>query len=337
MKVAMVGAGSWGTTLAMHLSRLGHEVTLWVYEPDLLGRIRHTRVNDLYLPGFRIPEGVLLSGSLEETVRGAEAVVLATPSHVLRAVLGSMRPHLSGRQALVSVAKGIETDSLMTMSQVVSSVVGRARFAVLSGPSFAREVAEGLPTAVTIASREEELARRLQSALSSKQFRAYAHHDVIGTELGGAVKNVIAIAAGISDGLGFGLNARAALITRGLSEMTRLGIAMGADAMTFGGLSGNGDLILTCTGDLSRNRGVGLRVGRGEGIDAIRGSMTAVAEGILTTRSVRDLARRWGVEMPITEQVYQVLYGGKDPGAAVADLMTRPLKREILFAGCPSA
>lgn len=335
MKISVIGAGSWGTTLANHLAGLGHEVTLWVYEAELLDRMRAVRENPRYLPGVRLHEAICLEGDLVAAARSGECLVMAVPSHVYRQVLQRAMPGLSPGQVIVSATKGIEVGTLMTMSQVVRSVVGEMPYAVLSGPSFAREVAQGLPTAVTMASSSQELAGQLQAEFSSERLRVYAHDDVLGAELGGAIKNVIAIAAGISDGLGFGLNARAALLTRGLSEMMRLGIQMGANPLTFGGLSGIGDLILTCTGDLSRNRTVGLRIARGETLQEIRGSMVAVAEGITTTLSLKELAARQKVEMPIAQQVYMVLYEGKDPRKALSDLMNRPLKRELSFPKNP--
>jgi glycerol-3-phosphate dehydrogenase (NAD(P)+) len=331
MKLGVIGAGSWGTTLASLLGKRGHDVSLWVYEEELLASMKSHRVNHLYLPGVKIEESVFLTGDLGEACRGAECLIMAVPSHVYRDVLERMAPSLRGDEVLVSATKGIEAGTLMTMSQVAASVLGEVRYAVLSGPSFAREVSLGLPTAVTVAAFSLDLAQRLQEEFSTERFRVYAHDDVLGTELGGAIKNVIAIAAGISDGLGLGLNARAALITRGLSEMIRLGAKMGANPLTFGGLSGVGDLILTCTGDLSRNRTVGLRIAKGESLEQIRKSMLQVAEGVTTTLSLRELARREGVDMPIAEQVYLVLYEGKDPLQAMKDLMNRPLKREIYF------
>lgn len=331
MRFAVIGAGSWGTTLANHLCGLGHEVVLWVYEAELLEEMRSQRLNQIYLPGVPVHPQMGLEGDLLEACDGAGCLVMAVPSHVYRQVLAKLLPVLDGSKVIVSATKGIEVDTLMTMSQVVASMAGGVLYAALSGPSFAKEVARGLPTAVTIASKSPDLAARLQSLFSSERFRVYAHDDVLGTELGGAVKNVIAIAAGISDGLGFGLNARAALLTRGLSEMMRLGMKMGANPLTFGGLSGIGDLILTCTGDLSRNRTVGLRIARGESLEEISRSMVAVAEGVITTRSLRQLAAREQVDMPIAEQVYQILYQGKEPMEALNELMNRPLKREISF------
>lgn len=332
MRVSVIGAGSWGTTLANLLAGKGQRVTLWVYEADLLESMQENRENHLYLPGVKLSDSIALTGDLEEACKRAECIVMAVPSHVFRAVFLGLGRFLRGTEIIVSATKGIEEDTLMTMSQVVRSVMGNLTYAALSGPSFAREVSGGLPTAVTIACASMDVAVRLQEEFSTDRFRVYAHNDVIGTELGGAVKNVIAIAAGISDGLGFGLNARAALLTRGLSEMIKLGVKLGANPLTFGGLSGVGDLILTCTGDLSRNRTLGLRIARGETIDEITRGMVQVAEGVITTRSLRRLAQREGIEMPIVDQVYLVLYEGKDPFEAMKDLMTRPLKREIVFS-----
>ncbi len=329
MRFAVIGAGSWGTTLANHLCGLGHEVNLWVYEADLLEQMRSQRLNPIYLPGVPVHPRMGLEGDILKACEEAGYLLMAVPSHVYRQVLERLLPVLDSSKVVISATKGIEVGTLMTMSQVVGSMAEGIPYAVISGPSFAKEVARGLPTAVTIASRSSELAARLQNIFSSERFRVYAHDDVIGAELGGAVKNVIAIAAGISDGLGFGLNARAALLTRGLSEMMRLGVRMGANPLTFGGLSGIGDLILTCTGDLSRNRTVGLRIAGGESLEEISRSMVAVAEGVITTRSLRELAHREQVDMPIAEQVYQVLYKGKNPMEALNDLMNRPLKREI--------
>ncbi len=329
MNISIVGAGAWGTALAVYLNKMGHSVRLWVYEEELCRAICDGRINTYYLPEVVIDEEIEVHRSLERASRDCEAILLAVPSHAFRDVFVPLSRHLSGDQILISASKGIESRSLKTMSRIIEEVRPNAKVAVLSGPSFAREVCQGLPTAVTVASKESDVAVRIQKDFSSDRFRIYAHDDVIGTEIGGAVKNVIAIATGISDGLGFGLNARAALITRGLAEMMRLGIPMGASEMTFSGLSGLGDLILTCTGDLSRNRTVGLRIGRGEGVESVTGTMKSVAEGVRTTLSVRSLAIQYGIEMPITEQVYLVLYEKKDPKDACVDLMTRSLKKEI--------
>jgi glycerol-3-phosphate dehydrogenase (NAD(P)+) len=328
MRIGVIGAGSWGTTLALYLNRLGHEVTLWAYEKELVEEIHRRRENSLYLPGVHIDESLQVTVDLEEAIHGKKAVLFVVPSQFYRGVLRQAKPYLSLNQAFISATKGIETGSLMTMSQIVHQEIGRIPYAVLSGPSFAEEVVQGFPTVVTLASQDMEMAGALQKAFASEVFRIYVHDDVIGTELGGAVKNVIAIAVGICDGLGFGLNARAALITRGLYEMIKLGVVLGANPMTFAGLSGLGDLILTCTGDLSRNRTLGLQIGRGTSLEEVTRQMKAVAEGVETTRSLKRLAERHGIEMPITEQVYMVLFEKKDPREAVSELMTRTLKRE---------
>jgi glycerol-3-phosphate dehydrogenase (NAD(P)+) len=328
--VAILGAGSWGAALALHLAGLGHEVTLW-------GRSRAT-TDELAAagehpshPGIRFPTNLRTSADLAGAVQGVDAVLFGCPSHAVRGVAEQVRPVLRGRPLLVSTAKGVEQDTQMTMSAVLEEVVGaqyRDRVAVLSGPSFAREVALGMPTVVTAAARDLEVAGELQRLFNGPTFRVYTATDLVGVEIGGAVKNVIAVAAGLSDGLGFGHNTRAALITRGLAEICRLAIRLGADRETLYGLSGLGDLVLTCTGDLSRNRTVGLRLGRGESLDQIVASMKEVAEGVRNTRSVQDLATSAGVEMPITEQMYLLLYEGKDPRHAVVDLMTRRPKAE---------
>jgi glycerol-3-phosphate dehydrogenase (NAD(P)+) len=331
MQIGVIGAGSWGTTLAIHLNRLGHRVVLWIYEQELYEAMTATRENPYYFPGHRVDTEIELTTDLDQAVRNRDSVFFVVPSQFFRRIVEAARPFIGAGQVIVSATKGIENGSLMTMSQILYATLGDRPSAVLSGPSFAREVALGLPTAVTIASAEISRAVSLQNAVSSDSFRVYAHDDVIGTELGGAVKNLIAIAAGISDGLGFGLNARAALITRGLAEMIKLGTVMGADPMTFAGLSGLGDLVLTCTGDLSRNRTVGLRIGQGQTIERIQREMKSVAEGVETTLSLKQLAEKRGIEMPITEQVYRVLYEKKDPRTAVVDLMTRSLKKEIRY------
>lgn len=331
MKISVIGAGSWGTALADLLAKKGDDVTLWVYETDLAERLRSSRVNDLYLPGFTLSAGLQYTSDLATAVQGREVLVLVPPSQVMRQVVQQAVPHLQPGALIVSASKGIENDSLLPMSDVLFAVLPpscHSRLAFLSGPSFAREVAAGMPTAVVAASRDDAAARETQQLFSTDTFRVYANHDIVGVELGGAIKNVIAVGAGIADGLGFGYNTRAALITRGLAEITRLGLAMGADRETFSGLAGMGDLVLTCTGDLSRNRSVGIELGKGRKLEEILGGMRMVAEGVKTTLSTWQLANRLGVEMPITEQVYRVLYEGKDPRAAVTDLMLRELKHE---------
>jgi glycerol-3-phosphate dehydrogenase (NAD(P)+) len=329
--IAVIGAGSWGTTLADLLAKKGHAVTLWAYEPELVLEMRSSRENTLFLPGIKLHEKLRFTNDLEEAYAGCTMVLCVVPSQLVRLVMRNSLPFLPPDAVLVSASKGIELDTLDTISDIYRDICPTemyGRFAALSGPSFAREVAQEMPTAVTVASASEEVARRVQQAFTTSFFRVYRNEDVVGVELGGAIKNVIAIAAGISDGLGFGSNTRAALITRGLAEMTRLGLAMGAQAATFAGLAGMGDLVLTCTGDLSRNRSVGLQIGRGRSLTEILGEMRMVAEGVKTTESAFNLARRMGVEMPIIEQMYQMLYQDKPAREAVLELMTRNLKAE---------
>ena len=329
--VAIVGAGAWGTSLACTLADRYRRVTLWVYEADLAGEMLHTRENATYLPGVPLPPSVLPTSALERALEGQRFVIFVVPSHVFRRVVEEARAHLSADAVLVSATKGIETESLCTMSQVMRQTlppVQHAALAVLSGPSFAREVAARRPTAVVAASQDPQVARRVQVAVSGGPLRVYAGTDPLGVELGGAVKNVIAIAAGIVDALELGTNARAALITRGLAETTRLGVAMGAQAATFAGLAGMGDLILTCTGDLSRNRTLGKRLAGGSSLAEVLGSSRAVAEGVNACRSVVRLAERFGVEMPICRAVHRVLFEGQEPREAVVRLMTRDLRFE---------
>ena len=328
--VAILGAGSWGAALALHLARLGHDVRLWARSLERAEALAAAGEHASH-PGVAFPVNLRPTSNLRETVHGAAAVLLACPSHAIRGLTEQVRPLLEHRPLLVSTAKGVEQDTHLTMSAVIEQVVGpahRDRVVVLSGPSFAREVALGMPTAVTAAARDIEVAGEAQQLFTGPTFRVYTATDMVGVEIGGAVKNVIAVAAGVSDGLGFGHNTRAALITRGLTETSRLATQLGADRETLYGLSGLGDLVLTCTGDLSRNRTVGLRLGRGERLDDIIASMKEVAEGVRNTRSVRDLAATAGVEMPITEQMYLMLYEGKDARLAVVDLMTRRPKAE---------
>jgi glycerol-3-phosphate dehydrogenase (NAD(P)+) len=314
------------------LSSKGQAVSLWVYEKDLALRMAETRINDLYLPGNRLPDGLAITSSLEEAVRGSGIVLMVTPSHVTRRVLDGAAPFVSEDAVVVSATKGIENDTLMLMSEVVEDVLPKSfhsRLAYISGPSFAKEVAAGMPTAVSVASRNPAAAARVQAAFNTEYFRVYTNPDVLGVELGGSLKNVIAIAAGCSDGLGFGHNTKAALITRGLAEIARLGAAMGANPLTFAGLSGMGDLVLTCTGGLSRNRMVGEKLGQGMNIDEVVGEMTMVAEGVNTAKAAYGLSKKYGVTMPIVEQTYLLLYEGKDPKRVVRDLMTRDLKSEL--------
>lgn len=330
--LAVVGAGSWGTALAYHLAGKGLGVDLWVFEPEVAEQIRTRRENLAYLPKVKLPEAVNPLTSLEEVVKGQAVVLLVVPSHFMRGVVEQLSEFLSPGVILVSASKGIENQTLMTMSAVLEDVLPgdmAVHRAALSGPSFAREVGQNLPTAVTVACQDRRASVLLQHLFSSPSMRVYASQDLIGVELGGAIKNVFAIGAGISDGLELGHDARAALITRGLAEMSRLGVNMGANPLTFMGLAGMGDLVLTCTGDLSRNRTVGLKLGRGQRLADILAEMNMVAEGVKTTRSVYDLSQREGVDMPLSHEVYRVLYQDKDPKEALIDLMTRDLKDEI--------
>lgn len=331
MHIGVIGAGSWGTTLANLLAGKGFTIALWAYEAELAGSMAVKKENHLYLPGIPLSENIIPTASLEEAAGGKDLLFIVTPSHVVRQTLQNLAAHLSAQTMLVSASKGIENTTLLTMTAVISDVLGlkdRQRLAVLSGPTFALEVSKKIPSVVTLASENQPLAREIQQILSTPFFRVYTNADVAGVELGGALKNVIAIAAGISDGLGFGFNTRAALITRGLAEISRLALHMGADRNTLSGLSGLGDLVLTCTGELSRNRTVGVRLGRGESLAEITRDMRTVAEGIRTAESAHDLSRRMGVSMPITEQVNSILRGHKNPKEAVMELMTRDLKDE---------
>lgn len=330
--IGVIGAGGWGTALAKLLCDKGHDVTLWCHGEDSYREIQQDRVNHTYLPGVALPSSLKLSRALKVAAEKKTAIFLAVPSHFVREVMHSAAPHADPGTIIVCATKGIEEGKLITMGEVLGEIFGAAHkenHAFLSGPTFAVEVARGLPAAVTVASSSESVGKDVQAMLSSPNFRAYTSRDVVGVQIGGVVKNVIAIAAGISDGLGLGLNARAALVTRGLAEMTRLAVKMGGDPLTLSGLPGLGDLILTSTGDLSRNRGVGMQIARGKKLDNILGATRMVAEGIKNTRSVYLLARRLGVEMPIVEQMHLVLYEGKKPPEAVRDLMQRSLKAEL--------
>lgn len=332
MRIGVIGAGSWGTTIADLLALNGHDVSLWVYEADLCRRMRDRAENDVYLPGFALSRKIKCTNSLEETVTGTDMIVSAAPAQVVRKVMAQAVPYISERAIIVSLSKGIEEGTLMLMSDMLKDILPKALhecLCFLSGPSFAKEVALKMPTAVVIASENKEAAVKAQNAFSTFYFRVYTHDDVTGVELGGAVKNVIAIAAGISDGLGFGYNSRAALITRGLAEISRLGSRMGANPLTFSGLAGMGDLVLTCTGDLSRNRTVGYKIGKGGTLTEVTASMNMVAEGVATSRAVHQLSKKVGIEMPITEHVYKILYEGLPAKEAVMNLMSRDLKREL--------
>ncbi len=332
-KIAVIGAGSWGTTLADLLAKKGYPVTLWCFEEDLAERIERSKINDLYLPGVNLSENLQVTSVLKSAVSGKQLLLFVTPSQVTRQVLQQALPDILPQALLVSASKGIENDSLMLLSQVFEELLPESmqlRLGFLSGPSFAKEVSSGMPTAVVAAARDLAVAGEIQKIFSTETFRVYTHNDIIGVELGGAMKNVIALAAGVADGLGFGHNTRAALITRGLAEMTRLGMKLGGLAETFAGLAGMGDLVLTCTGDLSRNRSVGIELGKGHKLNDVLAGMQMVAEGVKTTLSAYQLAKKLGVDVPIIEQMYLVLYRDKDPRQAVTDLMSRDLKAEAL-------
>lgn len=335
-EIAVIGAGAWGTSLAIVLGRKGtHRVRLWAHEVEVVESIRRKRVNEKFLAGHLIPESVVVSSDLEEVVQGTGILVSVMPSQHCRALFERMRPLLPPQTLVISASKGLEEGSLLRMSEVIRSVLKResAGIGALSGPSFAQEVARGDPTALAIASQDADLLRTVQQEFSDPRFRVYTNSDVVGVELGGALKNIIAIAAGICDGLGLGHNSVAALITRGLAEMTRLVVACGGRADTMAGLAGLGDLVLTCTGGLSRNRSVGAELGRGKKLPDIISNMHGmVAEGVFTTTAAVGLAQARKVEMPITQQMYAILHDGKSPREAIEQLMSRSGKSESGFA-----
>jgi glycerol-3-phosphate dehydrogenase (NAD(P)+) len=332
-EIAVIGAGAWGTALSIVAARRGnHRVRLWAYETEVRESIATQRENSLFLPGQVIPENVSATGDFEEALAGAHIVISVMPSNHCRRLFESMRSWLRPDMLFVSATKGLEEQSLLRMTEVIAQVIGntfRPRLGALSGPSFAKEVARGDPTAVTIASPDSELTQTVQQELSDPRFRLYTNDDVVGVELGGSLKNVIAIAAGVCDGLGLGHNSVAALITRGLAEITRLGVACGGQRKTMSGLAGLGDLVLTCTGGLSRNRSVGVELGRGRNLtDIIAGMHGMVAEGVLTTNAAVGLAKARGVEIPISEKMHAILHEGKSPSEAIHELMTRSAKSE---------
>jgi glycerol-3-phosphate dehydrogenase (NAD(P)+) len=333
-KIAVIGGGAWGTAIAIALGRKGtHDVRLWAYEKEVVESVNARHTNDLFLAGETIPESIRATSSLSEALEGAQFVVSVMPSHHTRRVWQQMKPHLGKDMLFVSATKGIENDTFLRMTEVIRQVMGDSfppRLGALSGPSFAKEVAQSHPTAITVASSDSELASIVQREFSDPVFRVYSNDDPVGVELGGALKNIIAIAAGVVDGLGLGYNTAAALITRGLAEITRLTVACGGRPETMAGLAGLGDLVLTCTGGLSRNRTVGVELGKGRRLeDIIAGMHGMVAEGVLTTNAAVGLARKMGVEMPITEQMHAILQEGKAPKDAIRELMTRPSTSEV--------
>jgi glycerol-3-phosphate dehydrogenase (NAD(P)+) len=332
MEIAVIGAGSWGTALAKGLADKGHTVTLWGRTADHVAEIRAQHENRRYLPGAMLPSSLTATADLEAAVRDKPLVVSVVPSHTVRDVLGRAGKAMAPEAITVSASKGIEQQSLATMDEVLKEVLpGKlgSRLAFLSGPSFAREVGQGLPTAVVMASRERQVAEEAARAFQAERFRVYTSDDVPGVELGGALKNVMAIAAGVADGLGLGANARAAMITRGLAEISRLAVRKAANPLTLAGLAGMGDLVLTCTGDLSRNRSVGMALGRGEKLADILAGMSQVAEGVKTTKSAHDLAERLGVEMPITQAMYRLLYQDVPAFEVLVELLGRAPKHEL--------
>ncbi|HYG67837.1 MAG TPA: NAD(P)H-dependent glycerol-3-phosphate dehydrogenase [Anaeromyxobacteraceae bacterium] len=332
MRCSVLGAGSWGTALAGLLAGKGYTVTAWDKDTGVLEDLEKRHRNERYLPGLALPPTLHASGDMSRALAGADLVVIAVPSPAVRPVAIEAKRHVHAGTPIVCVAKGIEVESLMTMSEVLEDVLPvpmHPYVAVLSGPSFAKEVAKGLPTAVTVAARWERVAKNVQEAFHTKTFRPYTSGDVVGAEIGGCVKNVVAIAAGMADGLGFGANALAALITRGLAEISRLAVRKGGNPLTLSGLAGLGDLVLTCSSDLSRNRTVGRGLAAGKTAAEVQKELGQVAEGVVNTRSVRDLARKLGVDMPITETMYRVIYEGLPPRDAVTALMMRETKPEL--------
>lgn len=330
-RIAVIGAGSYGTCLAILLGGKGHQVSFWCRSADLATRMSETRVNDVYLPDYRLPESVRVTTDLADAVRGAHIVVGVTPSHAIRDVFGAIAEHLGPDAICVNASKGIEEGSHARIDEIYREVLPpaiAARACYLSGPTFAIEVAAGKPSAIVIAGRDADATREAQEVFSTDRFRVYSSDDVVGVQIGGALKNVIAICAGMSDGLELGNNARAALITRGLAEIARIGTAQNADPMTFAGLSGLGDLVLTCTGALSRNRRVGLALAEGKTLEQITGEMRMVAEGVKTTRAAHQMAAALDVRAPLSDMVYRILYEGQPVRHAVTELMTRSLRDE---------
>jgi glycerol-3-phosphate dehydrogenase (NAD(P)+) len=327
-----VGGGSWGTALAKQLADKGYALDLWVFESEVREQIETLRENKVFLPGFTLPEGIVPTNDLEKAVAGKDLVLVVVPSHCMRSVAEEMKAFISADTVVVTASKGIENKTHETMTDILSNVmdhIPEINFAVLSGPSFAKEVAAKIPTVVASAATDRSVAEFVQKVFAGPTFRVYVNDDPVGTQIGGAMKNVLAIAAGICDGMNMGLNPRAALITRGLTEMNRLGTRLGADPLTLSGLAGVGDLLLTCTGELSRNYTVGKQIGQGKALDDIISEMRMVAEGVKTTRSVYNLSKKLGVDLPICNEVYAVLFEGRPVAETVDRLMNRSLKHEL--------
>ena len=327
-KICVIGDGGWGTTLAVLLAKKGYALTVWGAFPEYIEILKSTRENVKFLPGIKIPENVKFTSILSDALKGAEVVVLAVPSQYMRGVLKMLKMEDLSGKILVSVTKGIENSTLKRISEMIIEVLGKCKLAVLSGPTIALEVANGSPSTAVAASEEMDLAREVQNIFMTDRFRIYATDDIAGVEIGGSLKNIIAIASGAADAMGFGTNAKAALLTRGLVEMVRLGVAMGGRAETFYGLSGLGDLTTTCISQYSRNRWLGEEIGKGKKLNDILKETDMVVEGVVTTKSAFDLSKKYNVEMPITCEIHKVLYGNKDPKIAVHDLMTRSPKIE---------
>jgi len=328
MKIAVMGDGGWGTTLAIHLCNQGHSISLWGVFPNYIDILKKQRENIKFLPGVKIPKSISISSDINKAVKGTELILLAVPSLYMREILQRLTG--SGISAkFISATKGIEHTTLLRMSEVIDEILGKRQLAVLSGPSIAYEVARSMPTTVVIASEDKTFAKEVQSIFMAESFRVYASSDVVGVELGGSLKNIIAIASGIADGLKFGANSKAAILTRGIQELTRLGLAMGAQRETFSGLSCMGDLITTCMSEHSRNRWLGEEIGKGKNPEDVIRSTEMVIEGVTTTKSAYELAKKFKIEMPIINEIYEILYNGKDPAKAVKALMTRAPKDEI--------
>jgi glycerol-3-phosphate dehydrogenase (NAD(P)+) len=327
-KIAVVGAGSWGTALATVLDGKGIELNLWIREEDLLETVKNTRENNMYLPGVKLGDNINPTGDMEECICGCETIVFSVPSHVVGNVVRTIAPFVKPEQRIINVAKGLDPRTLRRLSEVIKEALPENRVAAMSGPSHAEEVGRGMPTTVAAASPDREMAEYVQDLFMAPAFRVYTNPDIIGLEMGGALKNVIALGAGISDGLGYGDNAKAALMTRGIVEIARLGVKMGAKAETFAGLSGIGDLIVTCTSMHSRNRRAGIQIGQGKTLDEVLGSTNMVVEGVKATQAAYELSLLHGIDMPITREIYSVLFEGADVKKSVENLMLRSKTHE---------
>ena len=334
-KIGIIGDGAWGTALGLLLDKSGHQVSIWGYFPDYIDQLNQTRENVKFLPGLKIPDSMTFTSDMNICSKNADLIVLAVPSHFMRITCSNLKKTLISNKKnplFLTVSKGIENDTLLRMSQIIEQELETDNVTALSGPTHAEEVSRLIPSAAVVGGKKEHLISAVQEIFSADFFRVYTSDDIVGVELGGALKNVIAVAAGISDGLGFGDNTKAALITRGVAEITRLGVAMGANPLTFAGLSGIGDLIVTCTSRHSRNRGLGEIIGKGKTLNEALEGMEKVAEGVKTALSVKQLSEKYNQETPISAKVYSILYEGQDPYEAFTDLMLRPLKQEMNFA-----